>query len=108
MINLRQITILIALLTSIMAPNSSLFASPKPIVITPEKIIVTTDGLFVNVNEELLPVDTVFAANDGYYVAFPQGSSFQIRPSWPCPRCGFINYHLGKCKRCSYPDGEID
>ncbi len=69
------------------------------IVTTLDQVILTAEGIYVNFEGNVMPVDSLSMANDGYVVALPKPQAAI------CPNCGYDRYTPGRfCPRCNFPD----
>lgn len=78
----------------------NLFASL--IVTTLDHVYVTSEGLYVNLDGNPQPVESLTLANNGYVIA-------SALPMAACPRCGCERYVSGRlCPVCNFPDDGDD
>jgi hypothetical protein len=71
----------------------------KPIVTTLDRIIINTEGIYVNIEGNCQPIESLTMANDGYVVAIPRLIAEQ------CPNCGSSKYTPGRfCRVCGFPN----
>ncbi len=70
----------------------------NPIVATLDQFVVSSDGIYVNLDDAIIPVESITLANDGYVVALPKPQAAI------CPKCGQDAYSPGRtCSNCGFP-----
>ncbi len=75
------------------------------LVITPDQVVVNAEGLFVSINEHIVQVETLSAANDGYIIAIITESHEDEKVKLEiCPICRNETYIPGRyCTTCGFP-----
>lgn len=70
------------------------------IVTTLDQVSITSEGLYVNIDGDATPIESLTLADDGYVVVIPS-------PMTVCPRCGCERYVNGRfCPVCNFPDDD--
>lgn len=67
--------------------------------VQPEEIVVCNKGVFVNLNGQLLAVESLAADNEGLYCLFDEDDDADVL--WECNYCYTLNkMSRVKCKKC--------